>query len=107
LTAGLGAVHALIERSFRNDFMRVETTCLRPESPGSDRVLTSLVFGRAGAGPKAYLQAGLHADEMPGVLVLQALIPLLEAAETEGRIAGEIRLVPLANPLGASQWLAQ
>jgi predicted deacylase len=87
--------------------MRIETTSLRAESPGSDRALTALKFGAPGAGPKVYLQAGLHADEMPGVLILQHLLPLLERAEDAGRIAGEIVVVPLANPLGLSQWAAQ
>ena len=31
-----------------------------------------------------YRQAGLHADEMPGVLVLQHLMTLLDAAEARG-----------------------
>ena len=83
--------------------MRVETTHLRAESPGSTRALTALVFG-SGV-PKVYLQAGLHADEMPGVLVLQMLIPLLESAEAE--VVGEVWVVAAANPIGLSQWAAQ
>ena len=37
--------------------------------------------GKAGARPKAYFQAALHADELPGILVLQHLLTLLAAAE--------------------------
>jgi hypothetical protein len=87
--------------------MTPETRPLAGDAPGTARRLTCLRFGAAGARPKVYLQAGLHADEMPGVLVLQHLIPHLEAAEAEARIAGEILLVPAANPVGLSQWAFQ
>ena len=41
--------------------------------PGSPYRLTVLRFGEAGTGKKAYVQAGLHADEFPGMLVLRIL----------------------------------
>ena len=40
------------------------------------RASTVLRFGTPGARPKAYLQAGLHADELPGMLVLHKLARL-------------------------------
>ncbi len=76
---------------------------LASPSPGTDRHLTLHRFGKAGARPKAYFQAALHADELPGVLVLQHLIASLATAEREGRIKGEILIVPAANPIGLSQ----
>ncbi|MBK1665916.1 succinylglutamate desuccinylase [Rhodospirillum rubrum] len=72
-------------------------------TPGTSRALGVLRYGRQGARPKAYLQAALHADELPGVVVLDHLARLLDRAEAEGRITGEIILVPLANPIGLGQ----
>jgi predicted deacylase len=73
--------------------------------PGTDRHLVSHHFGSARPGPRIYLQAGLHADELPGQLVLWHLIGLLEAHEAAGRIGGEIVIVACANPIGLSQGL--
>jgi predicted deacylase len=86
--------------------MRTETRNLTPSSPGTVRSLSCLWYG-SGGGPTVYLQAGLHADEMPGVLVIQHLLPHLDRAEAEGRIAGEVRVVPVASPIGLSQWAFQ
>src|SRR5690606_33636842 len=81
---------------------RVDDLVELPEAvPGTRRSLRIRRFGRPGARPKAYLQAGLHGDELPGILVLDHLERLLEAAKVEG----EIVLVPLANPIGLSQTL--
>lgn len=73
--------------------------------PGSPHRLTVLRFGAAGtgAGKKAYLQAGLHADEFPGMLVLRILAGHLAEAEAHGGVHGEILLVPQANPIGLAQ----
>ncbi|MEM9706564.1 MAG: succinylglutamate desuccinylase/aspartoacylase family protein [Pseudomonadota bacterium] len=70
--------------------------------PG-DLAIRVISFGDPGARPKAYLQAGLHADELPGLLVLSKLIDLLDEAAREGRIIGEIVVVPVANPIGLKQ----
>jgi uncharacterized protein len=42
---------------------------------------------------------------MPGPLALWHLMALLDAAEAEGRVAGHVVVVPLANPIGLSEWL--
>jgi predicted deacylase len=73
-------------------------------SPGTSRELTVHRFGQPGARPKIYLQAALHADETPGLLVLHHLYVLLEEAERRGAITGEVILVPYANPIGLSQF---
>ena len=73
-------------------------------SPGTARELVVHRFGRAGARPKVYLQAALHADETPGLLVLHHLYGLLEEAGRHGTIVGEILLVPYANPIGLAQF---
>lgn len=64
--------------------------------------LSSFHYGPPGA-KKAYLQASLHADELPGMLLLQHLRPMLEKAEGLGLLRGEIVLVPVANPIGLGQ----
>jgi predicted deacylase len=78
---------------------------LTPASAGTTRQLRSLHFGRAESGRKAYIQASLHADEVPPMLVAQALRERLIALEAAGLIAGEIVLLPMANPIGLSQEL--
>lgn len=83
--------------------MARETLALRPGPSGLARTLTVLRFGTPGARPKAYLQAGLHADELPGLLVLRELAGLLAEAAAHGEILGEIVVVPVANPIGLSQ----
>ncbi|MHA6323714.1 succinylglutamate desuccinylase/aspartoacylase family protein [Roseivivax sp. CAU 1753] len=65
--------------------------------------LTVLRFGTSGARPKVVLQAGLHADELPGMLVLRDLAARLAEAERRGEIIGEVVVVPVANPLGLAQ----
>lgn len=82
----------------------VETRVLPQTSPGTKRALTILRYGLTGGRPKAYLQAGLHADEAPGYPVLQALIEKLDEASERDAINGEIVIVPAANPIGLAQW---
>lgn len=72
-------------------------------SAGTLHRLRSLHYGRSANGRKAYLQASLHADEVPPMLVAQALAERLQALDAEGAIEGEIVLVPLANPIGLAQ----
>ena len=69
--------------------MRIETLALTGASAGTRRELTQYRFGASGAQPKVYLQAGLHADEVPGVLVLQHLMDLLDQASGRGEIRGD------------------
>ena len=65
--------------------------------------LASFHFGTPGSGKKVYIQAALHADEVPGMLVAQFLRTELQALEDAGKIRGEVILVPAANPLGLAQ----
>lgn len=78
---------------------------LPPMSIGTSRELRAFRYGKAGARPKIYLQAALHADELPGQLVLHRLRRRLEAAAAAGHILGEIVLVPVANPVGLGQMI--
>jgi len=78
---------------------------LRSPSLGRQTTLSSLHVGTPGSGPKVYIQASLHAEELPGMLAAYHLCPLLEAADARGQIHGEVVLVPMANPVGAAQRL--
>jgi len=82
---------------------RTDRIVLPSPSPGSDRHLLVHRFGAPGARPKVWLQAALHADELPGVLVLHHLTARLTEAERAGAVIGEIALVPFANPIGLAQ----
>ena len=65
--------------------------------------LNSFHYGIAGSGKKVYIQAAIHADEVPAMLVAHVLRGELARLEAEGKVKGEIILVPAANPLGLSQ----
>ena len=83
--------------------MRTEQIALSPLAPGASLSLVVQRFGAAGARPRVYIQASLHADEIPGMIAAHHLRERLLALEAEGRIAGEIVLVPAANPIGLAQ----
>ena len=74
-------------------------------SPGTSRKLLVHRYGIRNGSPKAYIQASLHADELPGMVVAHHLMQLLEKADNQGLLRGEIVLVPAANPIGLSQRL--
>jgi predicted deacylase len=74
-------------------------------APGTRRTLLVHRYGLPGARPKAYFQAAVHADEIPGLLVAQHLLRGLEQAQAEGRILGEVVVAPVANPIGLCQHL--
>lgn len=84
--------------------MRTETLPLIGPSPGTTRILIRHHWGQEGDRPKIYLQGALHADEMPGPLVLYHLMEQLDQAEALGQICGHLVVVPLANPIGLSEW---
>ncbi len=69
----------------------------------TQRSISSFHFGTPGSGQKVYIQASLHADELPGMMTAWHLKQRLAALEAEGRLAGEIILVPVANPIGLDQ----
>ncbi|HVL22202.1 MAG TPA: succinylglutamate desuccinylase/aspartoacylase family protein, partial [Amaricoccus sp.] len=82
---------------------RHATIALPRASVGTARHIDVLGFGTPGARPKAYLQAGLHADELPGMLVLRRLAGLLSDKAARDEIRGEVVVVPVANPIGLAQ----
>jgi uncharacterized protein len=72
-------------------------------SPGISSQLTVHRFGKPGARPAVYIQAALHADEIPGMICAVELRRELLVREEAGEISGEIILVPVANPIGLAQ----
>ncbi len=72
-------------------------------SNGAAFQLTFHRFGERGARPAVYIQASLHADEIPGMICVAALRRALLEREAAGDIRGEIILVPVANPIGLAQ----
>ena len=76
-----------------------------PASLGSSSKITSFHFGSSNSGRKVYIQAALHADEIPGMLVAWQLKQQLQRLEAEGHLQAEVVLVPQANPLGHAQAL--
>ncbi len=87
--------------------MLTHTHRLTADAPGTTRELLSLHFGTPGHGAKAVVQASLHADEVPAMLVAHHLRGRLAELEDQGRLRGEVVLVPAANPIGMSQRLLQ
>lgn len=76
-------------------------------TPGTQRELSSLHYGPVDTGRKALIQASLHADEVPGLLVAHHLRRRLAELEARGALRGEVVLVPFANPIGLSQRVLQ
>jgi len=86
--------------------MKTEIETIRGETPGvAYELIVHHLTGTEATAPRVYIQAGLHADERPGVAAMHYLIPMLEQAEAEGRLKGSLTLVPHANPIGAAQHL--
>lgn len=91
--------------------MQIKKHPLHISSLGTERSIVSFHYGSIeqghahGRGEKVYIQAALHADELPGMLMAHHLRSRLAALEARGDITGEIIVVPVANPIGLSQML--
>lgn len=70
---------------------------------GCERQLSVFRFGSGER--KAYIQASLHADELPGMRAAWELKKRLTKLEQQGALNGVIELVPVANPMGLGQLL--
>ena len=84
---------------------RHQTHPLLAPVPGTERHIHSFHYGPSKPQGKVYIQASLHADELPGMLVAWHLKQHLAALESAGRLRSEIVLVPVANPAGLEQVL--
>ena len=83
--------------------MQVRHHPLSGSPVGTQREIISVHYGPADSGRKVYVQASLHADELPGMLVAHHLRRRLLALEGAGRLRGEVVVVPVANPIGIGQ----
>ena len=70
------------------------------DNPGRSTELTYFRIGPEIATKKVYLQAALHADEQPGILILHHLLQLLRDADAAGELKAQFVLFPMVNPLG-------
>lgn len=85
--------------------MQIKKHALSTSALGTNRELVSFHYGMPGAGQKIYIQASLHADELPGMLVAYHLRSKIEALEAAGKLNSEIVIVPMANPIGMAQMM--
>ncbi|MXN75238.1 succinylglutamate desuccinylase [Burkholderia sp. 4701] len=86
--------------------MHAQSTFLISPAIGTRRELVSFHFGpreAGGAQQKIYIQAALHADETPAMLVGVMLRRRLAEIEAAGELAAQIVVVPVANPVGLNQ----
>ena len=85
--------------------MAFETIKIPSASVGNQAHIHLHRFGPLGVKgvKKVYIQAGLHADEHPGLLVAQHLLRHLEQLDQQNALKAEIVLVPFANPVGLRQ----
>lgn len=84
--------------------MNIVTLELMSDAPGTKQQLQLLRFGPE-RGPKATIQAALHADEIPPMLVAHVLRRRLAELEAAGQLLGPVQLLPYANPIGLTQHL--
>lgn len=84
--------------------MDISEIVIGGDTPGIEWRLPVIRFkGSDEAAPKVYIQAALHANELPGTALLHFLCERLRQADAEGAIRGDITIVPQANPIGTAQ----
>jgi len=83
--------------------IQTESIDLPGHAPGSTHQLIAHTFDGGKTQRSAYIQAGLHADEHPGLLVIQHLLHALVTLDREDRVLGRIVVRPFANPVGMGQ----
>jgi predicted deacylase len=92
--------------STRESIMEKSDIVISGDTAGVEWRVPVLTFsGSDPAAPKTYMQAALHAGELPGVAALHLFIPMLQAAERDGSLRGDVTIVPRANPIGSAQYL--
>ena len=84
--------------------MDISSLVIEGDTPGTVWSLPVFHFkGSDPAAPTAYIQAALHAGELPGTALCHFLTGALRHAEANGAIRGDITIVPHANPIGLAQ----
>ncbi len=75
------------------------------DSPGTSYYLTCLKIGPDDrALPKIFIQAGLHAGEQPGMLILHHLLAMLNSADQSDSLTARFVIFPMVNPIGMGQF---
>ncbi len=85
--------------------MQIKHHPLQSTALGTQREIVSFHYGPTDTGHKVYVQAALHADEAPGLLVAHHLRQSLLRLEQSGKLKCEVVVVPVANPIGLAQWV--
>ncbi|WP_331372981.1 succinylglutamate desuccinylase/aspartoacylase domain-containing protein [Sinorhizobium chiapasense] len=86
--------------------MEISDIIITGDTPGVEWRLPVFRFkGTKPEAPRTYIQAALHANELPGTALLHFLLERLRQADTDGAILGDITVVPQANPIGSAQSL--
>ncbi len=84
--------------------MDISEITIKGDTPGVEWRLPVIRFkGRDDKAPKIYIQAALHANELPGTALLHFLCEKLRRADADGTILSDITIVPQANPIGTAQ----
>ncbi|CAN7534260.1 succinylglutamate desuccinylase/aspartoacylase family protein [Rhizobium rhizogenes] len=84
--------------------MNITEIVLEGDTTGVSWRLPVLHFkGSKPDAPKIYIQAALHAGELPGTALVHFLCEQLRQAEADGALLSDITVVPHANPIGAAQ----
>ncbi|MGY2292494.1 succinylglutamate desuccinylase/aspartoacylase family protein [Pseudomonas sp. SDO528_S397] len=85
--------------------MKLNQHPLLQATQGTHRHVDSEHYGVVACGRKIYIQAALHADETPAMLVAAQLRQQLVTLENAGRLNVEVVLVAVANPAGLGQYI--
>ncbi|WP_276119357.1 M14 family zinc carboxypeptidase [Pararhizobium qamdonense] len=84
--------------------MDISEIVIKGDTPGVEWRLPVIRFkGSDAKAPKIYIQAALHANELPGTALLHFLCEKLRQADADGKIFSDITIVPQANPIGTAQ----
>ena len=84
--------------------MDMSDIVIEGDTPGIEWRFPVIRFkGSDASAPSVYIQAALHANELPGTALLHFLCERLRRAEADGAILGDITIVPQANPIGTAQ----
>ena len=76
------------------------TKIITGDSPGRETAIHYYTIGPDDAPKKVYMQAALHGDEQPGILILHHLLEMLREADERGELNARFVLFPMVNPLG-------
>ncbi|TCG05523.1 hypothetical protein BZM27_32985 [Paraburkholderia steynii] len=83
--------------------MKTQHVTLESTGTGIEVSLCHHTFGPPSGRKALYIQAALHAGEVPGLLVIQHLLAALTRSEEDGRLLHQVTVSSWANPVGMNQ----